>query len=373
MRLSLQTLFRVGTPSRFLLAGVVLGVVVGGACATVLCVAGDIEAKLVYVPGGRWDLESELTLGEWSGWDLAVALEIEACRWKRIEAEVSFEWLHGEISSMARWDPRKGTFAKWTVDGSLERVDTTFAVGFDLSLTRCWTDLEMKAETGGCQVEIELRLGASRSFCFDFYRIDVDVSFEASGLPIDVESRLSAKKGFEWIEVEAGIPVPVTWLGVEVAGRWAAHGRTVSFEPELEAEAMWEAGGLSLELFGEIVSGSPIALLGLTIAGVRVEGAWGDLQFAWGTSFDRSSNKAVTGKSAYGAIAEIGFDGDMRCGGEVSLGLVHYAADPSIFVAWDRTVWSASWEPEGSPAFDLEVTLDGREWVEISAGIDVDW
>ena len=66
--------------------GGVLGVVVGGACATILCVAGDIEAKLVCVPGGRWNLESELTLGGWSGWNLAVALEIEACRWKRIEA-----------------------------------------------------------------------------------------------------------------------------------------------------------------------------------------------------------------------------------------------------------------------------------------------
>ena len=129
-------------------------------------------------------------------------------------------------------------------DGSLERADATFAVGFDLSLTRGWTDLEMKAEASGCQIEMELRLGASRSFCFDVYRIDVDVSFEASGLPIDVESRLSA-------------------------------GRTVSFEPEFEAEAIWETGGLSLELIGGVVSIPRIALHGLTIAGVRVEGAWG--------------------------------------------------------------------------------------------------
>jgi hypothetical protein len=340
-------------------------------------VSGDLDASFVCDVGADvWDLEGELTIGAANGeWEVAADIDVDASVWERLDVDGSIDLGNRGAAATVRWDPSRCVFYKLALDGWLTLGRFEFDVEFDLYATRCWTDLGIECEIGGCEIDIEVRLGASKAFCLDFYRLDTELSFETCGIPIDIESRVSAKKGFERIDVETILPLPATlsWLAVEVEARWTVAGRECSFEPELDVEAVWEDGSVSLELFGDVISSDPLELRGLTIVGLCFEGDWDDLWFEWGTSFDAAWNKTVTGEKAYGQVVALGCEVRGPCDWEMSVELECCTVAPSTFPGWDRTTLSLSTQPVDSRSFDVGISLDVSGLLEIAFGLGIEW
>jgi hypothetical protein len=336
-----------------------------------------LEAKLSYdVRGFAWTLERELTFAEeQDGWEIAIGTEVEDFVWGRLEIEASIESEGSGVGAIVRWDPAQCVFSKLSLDAWWEPGCLTLDVGFDLYATRCWTDLGIECEIGGGEIDVGVRFGASRSFCFDFYRADAGFSFETCGIEVDIDGRVSAKKGFERIDVEALVPLPsvLSWLTMEAEARWTMDAESLAFEPDFAAATAWEDGSLSLEVFGDVLFSAPMTVHGPAIVGLCLEGRWDALWFEVATSFDPARNGTVTGQKAYGRIVGVGADIRGPCDVEASIELSRCAADPSWPVTCDQTVVSASIQPTHGWTFDIVASFDIAGLLEIALALDVVW
>jgi len=137
------------------------------------------------------------------------------------------------------------------------------------------------------EIDIEVRLGASKAFCFDFHRVDAKVSFEAFGLPFDIEGRFTAKTGLDRLDVQAIVSLLsfLPFLTIESEASLPLTGRTLSCEPKPDAMAAWEGASASLELHGEIKGDEPV-LDELVATGIEFDATWDDASREVRTSFD---------------------------------------------------------------------------------------
>jgi len=355
---------------------VLLSLLIAVAVAASATVSGGLEAKLVYdVRDLAWVMERELTFSEEDGWEVVIETEVEDSVWSRLEIEASIESEDGGVEATVRWDPAQCAFSRLSLDAWAEPEPFAIDIGFDLYARRCWTDLEIGCEVGDCEIDIEVRLGASKSLSFDFYRADAGLSFETCGIEVDVEGRVSAKKGFERIDVEAVVPLPeaLSWLTMEAEGRWTLDGENLAFEPDFAAETVWKDGCLSLELYGDVLLSVPMTVRGPAIVGLCVEGEWDAFWFEYATSFDPARNGTVTGKKAYGRIVGIGADIRGPCDVEASVELTRCTVDPATLAACDRTMLSVSIQPAHGCSFDIVTSFDTAGLFEIALGLDIVW
>ncbi len=327
--------------------------------AVAVAFEADWEMLLIYDAGAaKWEMEGELAVA-WSrvGWDIGCEIAFEESVWDRVEVEASFEAELGRIGAAIRWDPVMRTFTKLSLEAWIEAAGIDAKCDFDLYATRCWTDLKTAWEVAGCEIDIAVRLGASKRFCVDFYRLDAAVSLEVEDIPIDVDARFTAKRGFERLDVETAFTVP-PWLAIDVDARWTADGRTVSFESEMETLASCEGASASIELLGEAVLTDLLHLEGLRVTGLGFEAAWNGVWVESRTSFDPGRNKSVTGHKAYGRAVGVGCDVDGRCDREVEVALWALSVDPSRVRDWDRTVAEISVRLDASLEFSLAASLE---------------
>ena len=354
-----------------------LSFLLSGAVGTSAALSGGLEAKLDYdVRGFAWTLERGLTFSEEEdGWEIVIETEVEDFVWERLEIEAAVESEDRGVGATVRWDPAQCAFSRLSLDAWLETGCFALDAGFDLYATRCWTDLGIECEVGGGEIDVGVRFGASKSFCFDFYRADAGLSFETCGMEVDIDGRVSAKKGFERIDVEAVIPLPeaLSWLTMEAEARWTLDAESLAFEPNFAAETAWEDGFLSLEVFGDVLFSVPMTVRGPAIAGLCVEGKWDDFWFEVATSFDPARNGTVTGKKAYGRIVGVGADVRGPCDVEASIEFTRYTVDPAWLAACDQTVFSASIQLTHGWSFDIAASFDIAGLLEVALGLDVAW
>jgi hypothetical protein len=322
------------------------------------------------------EMEGELTVGV-----VGAVLEAEATvefdleEWTELELGASVEASASELSATATFEPDERRFKKLATDLSFEFRGSALDAGFDLYRDHLWADLRVQHELNGVEVDIKTRLGASKTFCLDFYRADVEVSFEARGIPIDIAGRFSAKKDFEWIDVEAILPLPpdLAWLSVEVEARWTRGGMQLSFEPALDTVTAWEGLTASVELFGEAVSSGALGLEGLKIVGVAFDAACGDAWVESRTSFAAGWNKKLTGHKEYAWAGGLGIEMDGPCDREMSVEARFYAAEAAGAFAWDRAAFAWVVRPAGSWELALTTVFAPGSIVGVALGISVDW
>lgn len=215
-----------------------------GAAAAEL--SGEWEAQFGFGLGPQLcEMEGELSI-LWTGvgWDVEGVFEFERSTWAQLDVETSVELDPIGFSWSIRWDAIDRCFERLTLATWVEREDIEIDADFDLYKTRCWTDLRAQYDLEPCEIDVKIRLGASKSFSFDFYRLDVAVSSEIRGIPVDVEARWTAKKGFEWVDIEALVsPLQeLPGLEIEVETRFTRTGRERSFEPVLEVRGGLRGG-----------------------------------------------------------------------------------------------------------------------------------
>jgi len=323
-----------------------LGLAVGGLLIFVFGTAaagfsGEWEAQFVFGRGPRpCEMEGELAI-LWTdvGWDVEGVFQFERSTWAQLDVETSVELDSIGFSWSTRWDAIDRRFERLTLETWAEREGIEIDADFDLYETRCWTDLRAQCDLGPCEIDVKARLGASKSFSFDFYRLDVSVSSEIRGTPADVEARWTAKNGFEWVEVEAVVsPLQkLPGMEIEVETRLTRTGREGSFEPVLEAWGACEWGSNSLELYSEIAMDDVLSVGGWLIVGMTGETAWENGWASARVSFGPTWNKKVVGAKEYGAALGLGYEGEGLRNRQVSIEAWAYAIDPSDAPPWDRT------------------------------------
>ncbi len=338
--------------------------------------SGAWEAQISLDTEDRdWMVEQELTVGlAGTVWEVEGALEIDSEGWDKLEIEASWKIGGVEVESKITFDASRVRFKKLTTDISLALGGLDLDVGLDLYSNHCWMDVRAQYERDGFEVDLKTRLGASKAFCLDFYRSDIELSFTTFGVPVDVESRISAKKGFERVDVETVFPLSpiLTWLTIEADIRWTMDGRTMSLEPELEAMMAWEGLLASITLYAEARTGGVLCIDTLAVVGAALNASWDEVWIESCVSFDPAWNKKITGEKTYGWAAGVGAEVDGEGDWDVSIQAWSYAVDPSCSLDPDRSLAVAA---QLSEAWELvcEVFIEAKRLSGVSLGLDIGW
>jgi len=324
---------------------------------------------------GRWEVEQELTVAVvGTGWDVKGAIELDPEGWDDLELEGSCELSSIDLASKLSFDAGCARFKKWTADLSLGIGGLDSSIGLDLYRNHCWVDLQADAESERFGIGFDVRLGASKAYCLDFYRCDIEVAFETCGIPIDIEGRFSAKKRFEWIDIETIVPLPlaVDWMEIEVDTRWTTAGKDLSLEPELVVMMIRDEATASAQLFAEIVASGTLGLEGLSIVGGKLDLSWDGLWFENSLSFVPARNKKITGIKKYGWVAGMGYEADGTCDRGIAIEAWAYAKTAS---AWPHLAWSLTLVAEFDKPWEvtLDVFVEAGCLSKITAGVEVEW
>jgi hypothetical protein len=358
-----------------LIALVVISLLSAGAASSTL--SGSWESGLTLSEAGTLlEFESDLELAyAIDDWELEGELGFGTDGWEKAQVEASTEIGTIEVSSLVSWEPAKGRLKKWSGDVSAELRGARLDVSLDVYRDHCWTDLRVRGDLARGEYDIETRFGEANSFCLDYYRTDIDLSFSVRDVPIELDGRFTAEEGFEYVDVEADIPLPpfFSWLALNADVRISTSGTDRSFEPSLVADVVCEASTASLEFLGEVISAGGAGVDGIAVVGVILAASQTEWWAESRTSLHPDWNKKIAKhKAFYGAVGGgCTLEGSHERRVDVET-WAYFSKDGSLF-GWART--DAQIVVELSASLELTAVLilesDGVE--EIRMHGDVRW
>jgi len=326
---------------------------------------------------GDWEVESgvRVTYAQ-APWEVMAKLGAAAGGLKTVSLQGEIDLEEIDLLASIAWDPPAGRVKKLALETEFQAGGGTFDVDLDLYPDHLWTDLRLRGKGAESALDIQVRLGASKAFSFDFYRADVDLSFSACNGPVDVNVRVTAKQGFEWLRVEGALPVPEHLHGVhvEAQARWTVTAAGLVLEPRVEAQAVLrEDRSAAIELHCEGIALSELGLDGLRVVGASVDASRGGLWFEGALSLDPGWNKKLTGQKDYAAVAGVGCVASGREEVELSPELWTFSTDPAAPFGADRVDLRLGVRRAGSWQTILAASIAQGSVAEVSLSVGVSW